>query len=62
MPYAEVDSNAKTLSDIYKDDGQSAFVSALASVTNIKITRYHSRRVMFGRKSQHFLAPALVHW
>ncbi len=36
--YAEVDSNAKTLADIYKDDGQSAFVSALASVTNIKIT------------------------
>lgn len=36
--YAEVDSNAKTLADIYKDDGQSAFVSALASITNIKIT------------------------
>ncbi len=36
--YAEVDSNAKTLADIYKDDGQIAFVSALASVTNIKIT------------------------
>jgi len=36
--YAEVDSNAKTLADIYKDDGQSAFVGALASITNIKIT------------------------
>ncbi len=31
--YAEIDSNAKTLPDIYKDDVQSAFVSALASIT-----------------------------
>lgn len=36
--YVESNSEAKTLSDSYKNDGQSAFVSALASATNIKIT------------------------